>query len=149
MRVKEDPKKVYRVLSCVLYSLMNIYVWIDYLSCQSKNLRIISSNRKSKQKSFNTLLGIGIPYVLLGLISCNRFTEKLNSTVILNLRPCLVNNYLAKGFFIIENNSRQLSILPNDVKLRIHAIEQPETDFVLEKNTSISAVANTINKFHI
>ena len=30
------PKKVYRVLSCVLYYLIDNYVCIDYLSCQSK-----------------------------------------------------------------------------------------------------------------
>ena len=30
------PKKVYRVLSCAIYSLIENYVCIDYLSCQSK-----------------------------------------------------------------------------------------------------------------
>ena len=44
-----------------------------------------------------------------------------------------MNNYLAKGFLIIGNNSKQLSMLPNDVKLRIYAIEQLETDFVMAK----------------
>ena len=31
---KEKPKKVYKVLSCVVYSLIENYVCIDYLSCQ-------------------------------------------------------------------------------------------------------------------
>ena len=30
------PKKVYKVLSCVIYSLINNYVFIDYLLCQPK-----------------------------------------------------------------------------------------------------------------
>ena len=60
-----------------------------------------------------------------------------------------MNNYLEKGFFIIENKSKQLSILPTDLKLRIHAINQLETYFVMAKNTAISSVENTINKFHI
>ena len=34
------------------------------------------------------------------------------------------------------------------MKLGIHAIEQLETYFVMKKNTAISSVANTINKFH-
>ena len=40
-------------------------------------------------------------------------------------------------------------MLPNDVKLIIHVIEQLETDFVVAKKTSISTVANIINKFHV
>ena len=63
--------------------------------------------------------------------------KKPNATVILNCRYCLVNDYLEKGFFIIENNSNQLSILPNDVKLRIYTIDKLETDFVMAKNTEI------------
>ena len=30
------PKKMYKVLTCVLYSLMENYVCFDYLSCQAK-----------------------------------------------------------------------------------------------------------------
>ena len=75
--------------------------------------------------------------------------EKPDSNVILNCRYSLVNNYLAKGFVIFENNSKQLSSLLNDVKLRIHVIDKLETDFVVAKNTEISSVANTKNKFHI
>ena len=44
-----------------------------------------------------------------------------------------MNNYLAKGFCIIEKDSDQLNILPNYVKLRIHAIDQLETDSVMTK----------------
>ena len=58
-----------------------------------------------------------------------------------------MNNYLEKGFFIIEGNSNQLGIIPNDVKLTIHVIDQLE--FFLIKDTAIYSVANTINKFHI
>ena len=55
-----------------------------------------------------------------------------------------MNNYLAKGLFIIANNSKQLSSLPNDVKPIIHVIGQLETDFVMKKNRAIYSVANTI-----
>ena len=102
-----------------------------------------------KQTSYNVLLGIRIPEELPNLVSCHGFMEKPNSNVILNFQSRLVNNYLAKGFFIIEKNSKQLIILLNDVKLRVHAIEQLETYFVTAKNTEISSVENTINKLHI
>ena len=60
-----------------------------------------------------------------------------------------MNKYLSKGFFIIANNSKQLSSLPNDVKLIIHAIDQLETDFSMKKNTAIYSVANTVKKLYI
>ena len=70
--------------------------------------------------------------------------KKPNSIVILNCRYLLVNNYLAKGLFITEKDSKQLSILPNDVKLIIFVINQLETDFVLAKKPAISSAANNI-----
>ena len=108
----------------------------------------MSSNRTFKQTSFNILLGVVIPELLLNLVSCHGFMEKPNSNFILNFRYRLVNNFLAKGLFIIDWGSKHSSMHPNDVKLRIHVIEQLETDFVMEKNKAISSVANTMNKLH-
>ena len=75
--------------------------------------------------------------------------DKPNSTVILNCRSRMVNKYLAKLFYVIENDSKQLSMLTNDVKLRINVIDQLDTDFVMKNNTEISSVVNTIKKLHI
>ena len=75
--------------------------------------------------------------------------KKPNSTVILNFRTFLINNYLPKGLSIIENNTKQLSLLPNDVKLKINLTDQLDKDYVMVKNKSISAVANTIKKLRI
>ena len=143
------PKKVHRVLSCIIHYLLKNYVCIGYLSCQSKTLSIISSYRIFEQTSFNTLLGIGIPELSLNLVSCHGFTEEPNVIVILNCWSCLANNYLARGLFIIEKDSKQLNIILIDMKLRIHAIYQLEIDFVMAKNTAIHSVANTIKKLHI
>ena len=137
-------KKVYRVLSCVVYSFIDNYVFIGYISCKSKTLSSISSKPTFEQTSLNILLGIEIPELLLKLVSCHGFKKKPNSTVILNSWSCLVNNYLEKGFYIIEKDSNQLSFLPNDVKLRINLIDQMDTDFFMSKNKAISSVANTI-----
>ena len=90
------------MLSCVRYYVIKNNVYIYYISCQSKTLQIISSNRVLEQITFNILLCIGITEPLLNLVSCHGFTEKLNSTDILNYRYRLVNNHLAKGLFIIE-----------------------------------------------
>ena len=76
--------KMYRVLSCVVYTIIDNYVCIDYLLCQSKTLCCISHNPTFKETSFNLLIGIGIPELLLNLVSCHRFMMKLNSTMVLN-----------------------------------------------------------------
>ena len=93
-----------------------------------------------EQASYNILLGIGIPELLINLVSCHGFTEKPNSTVIFNCQYHLVNNSLAKGFVIIKQKSKQLSSVTNDVKLIIHAIYQQKVDFVMEKTTAIFLV---------
>ena len=55
--------------------------------------------------------------------------KRPNLTVILNCGYCLVINYLVKGFYIIERESKQTFMLPNDVKLIINVIDQLDTDF--------------------
>ena len=85
----------------------------------------------------------------MNLVSFRGFMEKPNSIVILNCRSCLINNYLAKGFYIIEKYSKQLILLPNDVILRINMIIQMDTDFGMAKYRTVSAVANTIKTLHI
>ena len=94
------------------------------------------------------LLGIGITELLLNLLPRHRFMKKPNSTVILNFRTCLIHNYLSKGFSIIEYNTKQFCLLPNDVKLRINLINLLDTDHVMVKNKAISVVANTIKQLN-
>ena len=133
---------MYRVLSCVLYSVIDNYVCIDYLCCNYKTLRVISSDKIFEEASYNKLLGIDISEVLMNLISCHVFTKKPNSTVILVCHSRLVNYYLLKGFVINEHNYKQLIIFTNDVKLIIHAINKQKTDHVMACHTTISSVKN-------
>ena len=118
----KNPRKVYRVLSCLLYSFMENYFCIDYICCHSKTSSIISSDKISEEASYNELLGIGILEVLINHISCHGFTKNVNSTVILVCQSHLVNFHLSKGLVILEHNSKQLISDPNDTKLRTHEI---------------------------
>ena len=102
----EKPKYIYRVLSCVVYSLIDNYVSIYYLSCQSKTLSSISSKPTFEDTSFNISIVIGILELLLDVVSCHGFMKKTNSTVILNFQSCLISNYLAKLFYILEKVSK-------------------------------------------
>ena len=57
----EEKKKMYRVLSCVVYYLIDNYFCIDYIPCESNTLSYISSKPTFEQTIFNILLDIGIP----------------------------------------------------------------------------------------
>ena len=85
----------------------------------------------------------------MNLISCHGFVKKKNSTLVLVCQYCLVDYYLAKVLVIIEHNSKQLSSVSNNVKLRIHAINKQKKDYVMACYTEISSLENTINKSHI
>ena len=63
-----NPEKVYRVLSCVPYSVIYNYVYIYYLYCQSKTISDISRDRVFFNGSYNDLLGSSISEVLMNLI---------------------------------------------------------------------------------
>ena len=139
---------MHRVLSCVVYTIIEKYFCIDYLSYQSKTVSTTLWNPTFKDKSFKLLLGIGITELLLNLLSFHGFIKKPNPTVLLNFWTCLINNYLSKGFFIIEQNKNQVSFLPNAMKLRMNLIDQLAIDHVMVKK-AMFAVSNTIKHLHI
>ena len=74
----KNPTKVYRVLSCVLYYVIENYVCIEYICFHSKTLSVIFSDKIFEGASYNELLGIDIPEVLMHLISCHGFMKKKN-----------------------------------------------------------------------
>ena len=55
----DNPKKYFRVLSCVIYTIIKNYVCIDYLACQSKKLSEITvvykEGSKHGEKGFNII----------------------------------------------------------------------------------------------
>ena len=81
------------VLSCVIYAIIYNYVCIDYLDCQSNKLSVICMDKKYQGNSFNKLLGIVIPYLLMNLFSCRGFMKNINSTVVL-LCPSRILEYI-------------------------------------------------------
>ena len=60
-----------------------------------------------------------------------------------------MTNYLSKRFSIIEQNTKQLSLIPNDMKSRIHLVDQLKTYYVMVINKAIYSIANTIKKLNI
>ena len=74
---------------------------------------------------------------------------KSNSTVILNFRSRPIKNYLSKLLFVIEQGSKQLNLIPYNVRLRINMVDQLKTNYGMVKNEGLSAVANTIKQLRI
>ena len=66
--------------------------------------------------------------------------KKPNEIVILNFQSRLINNYLEKGLFIIENDSKHLSILPNDTKLIIYAHDALKQILLWQKHTNLLCI---------
>ena len=68
--INQNSTRAFIVLSCVIYTIIENYVFIYYTACQSKKLSDNCIDRKYSGKSFNELLGIYIPYLLMNLFSC-------------------------------------------------------------------------------
>ena len=117
---------------CSLFSHKKLCLYLISI-VSIKNLKQNFFQTNIKKTSFNILISIVITELLLNLVSCHGFAKKPNSSVILNSRSRLVNNYLAKGLYVIEKDPKQLSILPNYVKLRINVIDQLEKYLVMAK----------------
>ena len=83
MRLKQKSKTNYSVLSCVLYSVMYNYVCIEYICCHSKTLINVSYNKIFEEESYNELLCIFIPGVLINLVYFYGFINKISSTALL------------------------------------------------------------------
>ena len=65
---------------------------------------------------FNDISGIGIPELLMNIMSYYRFVKNKKSTVILSCCRKLVDHNLSKVFVIIENDSSNFSDVPLCVK---------------------------------
>ena len=58
----KNATKYFRLLSYVIYTIIDNYVCIDYLACQSKQRSEICIDRKYLEKRFNKLLSLDITY---------------------------------------------------------------------------------------
>ena len=57
---------------------------------------------KHGDKSFDKILGIGITYLLMNLMSCHGFLKNINSVVILKFPKRMLEYYFSKGFTIFQ-----------------------------------------------
>ena len=97
---------------------------------------------KHVEKTFNRILAIGIPDLLMNLLSYSGFLMNIRSIVMLKCPKRMLEYYLSKEFGILECNFNNLVKLPNEVKQIIHAEETDISDFVM---TCINTIPSTSN----
>ena len=97
---KKNEKKMFRVLSCVIYTIISNYVCIDYLGSEKSklsNLCIgVTGRYKNLGKKYDNVLGFSIPDLLLDLLSCQGFLKKNESVVILKFSNRMFEYYFNK-----------------------------------------------------
>ena len=63
-----------------------------------QEISVICMDRKYLGKNFKTFLGIGIPDLLMNLLSYHGFMKNINSSVILLCPSQMLKYYFSKGF---------------------------------------------------
>ena len=78
---------MFRVLSCVIYTIISKYVCMDYLGYEKtklSDLRVgLGGSYKHINKTYDSVLGFGIPDILMNLLSYNVFLKNNNYVFIL------------------------------------------------------------------
>ena len=82
-----NPRKMFRVLSRVIFTNIDRYICIDYLVTEINKISELrlSCTLKTKHEcmDYDNLFGIGIPDILLNILSCHGFLNNNESIVIL------------------------------------------------------------------
>ena len=145
--------KVFKVLSCVVYTMIEKYVCIDYLCTLNNKLSEIKVNyanlNKHEDQDYNNLFGIGIPDILMNIVSCHGFINNDDSIVILKCPNRMSQYYFNKGFTEITINEERLKKLPDLVKIRIGAEMSENSDLVMQCITTITSTSTTLKNLHI
>ena len=95
-------RKLFRVLSRVIYTNIDKYVFIYYLSTDKlkvSDLKIgCTGSSKHNGMDYNNLFGIGIPDLLLNMLSCHGCIKNNDSVVILKYPNRMSEYYYIKEF---------------------------------------------------
>ena len=111
------------MLSCVICTIIDKYICIDYLGSERSKLSYLkigcTGSNKHNGMDYNNILGIGIPDILLNLLSCHGFLKNNESVVIIKFPNRMSEYYFNKGFVIFECDEEHLKKLPLEVKRQI------------------------------
>ena len=110
-----NSRKMFKVLSCVIYKIIDRYVCIDYLGTEKKKISELrlgfTFSSKHDGMDYNNLFGIGIPDILLNMLSCHGFLKNNDSIVILKCPNRMSEYYFNKGFIELTCDDDHLNKL--------------------------------------
>ena len=67
---------IFKVLSLIVYSIMDTYVCFNYLCCIKTKLRITSKGQGFENRTYNYVSGIRITELLMNIILCHGFEKQ-------------------------------------------------------------------------
>ena len=97
----------------------------------------------------NNLFGIGIPDLLLNILSCHGYLKNDDSVVILKCPNRMSEYYFNKVFVELICDEDHLKKLPLIVKERVGAELKVNTDLVILCCTTITSTSNTLKNLVI
>ena len=101
------------------------------------------------KKSYEKILGIGIPDLLMNLMSCRGFLKNINPVVILKCSKRMLEHNFSKGFNYFYCTIINLEKLPSEVKDIIHAEYEDNSDQVMICSTTIPSTSNTLKNLAV
>ena len=94
------------MLSCVIYTIIRKYVCIDYLSSDKSKWSDLhlgcTGKNKHNDTDYDNVLGIGIPDLLLNLLSCHGFSKNNEYVFIIKCPNSMSEYYFNKVLVIFE-----------------------------------------------
>ena len=140
---------MFRVLSCVIFTIISNYVCVDYLGFEKSKLSYlclgVAGSYKHLGRKYDNVLGLGIPDLLLNLLSCQGFSKKNESIVIPRFPNGMFEYYFNKGFIIFNCDENNLKRFPSEVKDRVGAEVTVNSDKAMICSTTIPSTSNTLN----
>ena len=99
---KKSKRKMFKVLICVIYTIIERYVCIDYLGSEKSKLSDLRLGGTGRYKHYDTdydnVLGIRIPYLLFNFLSFHGFSKNNEYVVILKFPNRMSEYYFNTGF---------------------------------------------------
>ena len=129
------------------------YVCIDYLCTLNSRLSEIKVDNsylhKHADMDYNNLFGIGIPDIVMNIVSCHGFINNNDSIVILEYPNRMSQYYFNKGFTEIICDEERLKKLPDLVQKRVGAELSENTDLVMQCSTTITSTSTTLKNLYV
>ena len=136
-----NQRKMFKILSSVIYTIIGRYVCIDYLGTEIKRiseLRIgCTLKTKHEGMDYDNLFGIGILDILLNMLSRHVFLNSNESIVILKCPNRMSEYYFNKGFIQLTCDEDHLNKQPKLVQQRVGSELKVNSDLVMLCKTTI------------